>query len=139
MIKTDSGGLPDFTVFIQAANEIVNEYLVPVGSLTETRLGMIETWLAAHFSCALQRQANSESAGDVSVTYGAASGQNEGIAATRFGQTAITLDSTDTLKRLAANAKSGRRRKTTSGIYGGSNVQPQYPDSDTYAPGFYPG
>lgn len=86
----------DLEPFIETANEMVTEHLTDL--LDDARLEKVERWLAAHFYCILRPRAMSESAGPVSETI--ESRVDLGLNVTRYGQMAMVLDSTGTLKAL---------------------------------------
>lgn len=97
----------DLEPYILAANELVTEVCVPAG-YDDTRLELIERWLAAHFYCVYDPRAQNESAG-VSASY-------EGSAAmflerTRYGQMAMILDTAGGLAALNDKAKKGTARR----------------------------
>lgn len=136
-LQKDSSGKPDCSVFIEMANEITTEYCGDAG-YSDSRLEMIEMWLAAHFiTLSRQQQVSSESAGGVSYSLGPSSrNQGAGFASTRFGTTAISLDSAGGLLRAAQRQEKGHL-KNKCGIYGGRGST--RPGSDTEQPGNYPG
>lgn len=87
------------TPFLALAALVAEEDLADSG-LSEARLTQIETWLAAHFSCIKSPLSESEGAKGLSVAY--QRGQaGQGLRSTQYGQTAIELDSSGTLKALA--------------------------------------
>lgn len=94
----------DLNVFIEMANLLVDEELASSG-LSERRLKLIESNLAAHFALLaaggqIVFQAKGESRESYAGKYG------EGLKSTRYGQAAISLDSTGSLSVLAdANRK----------------------------------
>jgi len=83
-------------LFIAQANLVVNELLLSKG-LSDDRLGLIETYLAAHFAVLskekgpLRRQRIGEAEEDYHQIYSA------GFGATRLGQQAIMFDTSQTL------------------------------------------
>jgi len=86
--------------FISIANDFVTTHLVGQG-LTTTQLKNIELYIAAHF-VAIRAERGSpryEQIGDSRVSWEFKGG--EGLAMTRFGQTAILLDSSQTLAKLS--------------------------------------
>lgn len=89
--------------FIMVANTIVNTHLTT--SITDTDLlQAIELYLAAHFTAiteergALIRSSLGESAETYQDLY------KEGLGSTRFGQQAMTLDHTGSLKTLSRSS-----------------------------------
>lgn len=143
LLPRDSAGAYDVTPQIMVANEITTEYCVSSSSTySEGRLTLIETWLAAHYvTLSLQQQAVSESAGDVSRSLAQPSqkGVSSGFAATRYGRTAIALDTAGELLRASLREEKGWLRRRTIGLYGGSATQGTYLNPTANQPGFYPG
>lgn len=139
---TTTGLLP----FIVMANQSTTEFCAsavtddgrPYG---DDRLALIETWLAAHYATlAIQRQALSETAGEVSETFeGALKGDlNAGFLGTRFGAAAISMDTAGGLLRLSYRMSKGILKNKTA-IYGGSRNQFPNANTDFNQPGFFPG
>ncbi len=96
----------DVDLFINIANRLVTDMLGASG-LSSARLKDIELWLSAHF-IAVEKEGGGllkEKAGTSSVEFNPLIGA-EGLALTRFGQQAITLDTTNTLS--AAGKKKAR-------------------------------
>lgn len=90
------------TIFIDQAALLVTEEIgtAAASGLSEARLTEIERWLSAHFVAAsIDPQSKSEGASGISVSYEGQQGM--GLNATRYGQQAILLDTTGTLKRMA--------------------------------------
>ena len=103
--KVLNTSVTDATIFIEMANSLVDQVVVPAdttGSLDDTRLTHIETWLAAHFITVFEPTAKSESAGPVSATYHGKSGYM--LHSSIHGQTAILLDTTGALAQLHNDA-----------------------------------
>lgn len=98
----------DCTVFVRAADLIVNESLLDQG-LSEARLKMIALYLAAHFATiseergALSASTMGESAERFHNVY------KEGFKSTRFGQQALALDPTGILAELNFNAENSAK------------------------------
>lgn len=88
----------DPTTFIDTAVAMVDTYLASKPSLSTTMLKQIELYLAAHYYAVYDRQAKSERADDVQVTYFGGSGI--GLKFTPYGQQAVAMDVTGTLDRL---------------------------------------
>lgn len=85
--------------FILVASALVDAHLASVG-LSATMLTEIERWLAAHFACVYDPRLTEMGTGPDRVRYeGGATG--EGLKSTRYGQQAVALDSSGTLRRLA--------------------------------------
>lgn len=105
IIEIDEG--TDLTVPISLANELVTELLSTY--YTEFRLELIERYLAAHFYTVSNPLAKSEKAGDVGVTY---EGVTEmGFNSSKYGQTAMRLDTKGLLAALEDSQRKGKRRK----------------------------
>lgn len=77
------------TPFITAANELVTEICAPAG-YSETRLELIERWLAAHFYTNLDPRAISEKISVISERF--QSKVDLGLNTSHYGQTAMRLD-----------------------------------------------
>jgi hypothetical protein len=86
--------------FIGAASLLVDS-IDEKDLLNGAALTIIETWLAAHFYCMRDPSASpvSERAGPVAATYQSAVALN--LSSTRYGQMAMTLDTTGTLKAIS--------------------------------------
>jgi hypothetical protein len=86
------------TAYITAANNFVTTHLD--GLLDDDLLAEIERWIAAHYIAGTQeRMAKREEAGTAKVEY---VGDTEmGLNGTFYGQTAISLDSTNTLAQVS--------------------------------------
>lgn len=97
------------TNMIDTANVLVDTYLEPAG-LDETVLAKIELYLAAHF-VALTEEGGGitrSKLGDADESY--ANIFEEGFRSTRFGQTALALDSSGTLAGVAQTKLSAQFR-----------------------------
>jgi hypothetical protein len=102
--------------FILAASSLVDqvqqyieENSIPEyasGLTHDERLELVETWLAAHFYHIRDPQAIREQAGSVGASY--PSKVDLGINLTHWGQNAILLDHTGTLRRLGSGNKVAR-------------------------------
>lgn len=97
----------DTSVYINAAVAVVTDKLTGKG-LSESILTQIEIFLAAHFATlAVERGGlKKETAGDSSQSYQTISEKFKGFTSTRFGQQAITLDTSGT---LAADGNANQR------------------------------
>lgn len=93
----------DMTGSIATANLLVTEELAGQG-LSDSRLKQIELYLAAHFASLILEKGPvaSVSLGDAKDAYHNV--YKGGIASTRFGQQALTLDPTGILSNLSAKA-----------------------------------
>jgi hypothetical protein len=77
------------------------------GNLSSATLTLIETWLAAHFYAHKDPIAySSKSVGRSRDVYQGTAGMN--LNSTRFGQTALMLDTTGNLKSLSESKGKGR-------------------------------
>lgn len=86
--------ISDLSPFITAANLTINEQ-IPVANVTDELLTEIETWLAAHYLTAHSPRAQKEQIGPTRITYEGQTGK--GLEGSRYGQRAISLDSTGEL------------------------------------------
>lgn len=93
----------DTTPFIATADLIINENLANAGFSVE-RLTQIELYLAAHFVCITEERGGikAEKIGDAAESYQpVSSGTNiGGLATTRYGQQALAMDTSGTLKAM---------------------------------------
>ena len=89
------------TPFIDVAALIVDENLVGQG-LSAARLKQIELYLAAHFTTVTEEKGSlvSSKSGDAEDTYFTRE-LGKGLAMTRYGQQALTLDSSGILSGLS--------------------------------------
>jgi hypothetical protein len=76
--------------------------------LTDTRLEVIERWLAAHLYCVTDRPYKSRSAGGASGTFDG--NTDKGLDATLYGQTAKVLDTTGFLSSIGGGGGTGTRQ-----------------------------
>lgn len=102
--------ITDITPFIDIASELVTEICVPAG-YTDSRLEMIERWLAAHFYAIRDPRYASEKAGSVGASYQHEVGLN--LAVTTYGQQAMILDTKGGLANLNKSTELGRARKVS--------------------------
>lgn len=93
------------TPFIAAAEELVTELCLASGYST-TRLKIIESWLAGHFYTMRDQQVANEAAGSVRVSYQYDIGRN--LQQTKYGQTAILMDTAGNLAALSKRAEEGK-------------------------------
>lgn len=111
------GGVTDaqLTSFIGDAHIIVSEDLAGKG-LSDARLVAIEKYLAAHFAIQLTERGGltMSRVGDARDDYTKLDPQGQGtfygLGLTRYGQQAILLDTSGTLKKLASSALSAQFR-----------------------------
>lgn len=98
VITTSLSAAEVLATFIPVASDMVDE-LDDDTDMDDTRLTNIETWLTAHLiAMSKERQAVDEKLGDATVKYGAKLGMH--LEATTYGQVALQLDTSGTLKRL---------------------------------------
>lgn len=84
--------------YVISANVFVTEALSST-SLSANALKEIERWLAAHFAAMTkERQSKKEEAGGAAIEWGVKFGSE--LEATTYGQVALNLDTTNTLKNL---------------------------------------
>lgn len=100
-------GLTDASIatFIADASLLVDELLADKG-MTDSRLELIERYLAAHFIVMLTERGGltSSEVDNSADTYGGPK-NGSGLAMTRLGQQAIAFDSSGTLKAMASDPK----------------------------------
>lgn len=91
----------DTTPFINIAHLVVDEQLAGKG-LSSDRLKQIELFLAAHYTAITEErgQLKSSKVGEATDTFDNIAGQ--GLKQTRFGQQAISLDISGTLKSMGS-------------------------------------
>ncbi len=113
MARTDIGRMRDIATFttdsvdafIQAANILINRYVVPAndGLMSDEELTVLETFLAVHFVKVEEPDPSRESVsgpegGGVSTSWNRE--RELGLYNTVYGQQAVILDATGTLKSL---------------------------------------
>lgn len=101
------------TPFILAANELVTEACVD-SDLTDTRLELIERFLAAHFYTLRDPRPTSEKAGPVSANYQSKVGLN--LATSHYGQHAMVLDTSGGLAELSRRASRSKRTASATWV-----------------------
>lgn len=94
----------DLDPFITVANELVTE-LCTDSSYTDSRLTLIETWLAAHFYQIRDQAVDTEQAGSVRVQYQYKIGLF--LQQTKYGQMAMSLDTAGNLAALSKRLEGG--------------------------------
>lgn len=92
--------------FIAMANELVTEVCVP-SEYSDTRLELIERWLAAHFYCSRDPRVSYEVLGPLATTYQYKLGLF--FANTSYGQMALTLDTKGGLAKLSKSMEEGKK------------------------------
>jgi hypothetical protein len=97
------------TSFISDASLLVDETL-GTSDLTESRLKMIEKYLAAHFWVIAKEKGGLtlEQTGDARNQYQQITGQ--GLSSTRFGEQVISLDPTGALNKVLTFTKKAQLR-----------------------------
>lgn len=114
IIELDASIIPDdasMEPFIELASELVTEACVtggPATAYSETRLELIERWLAAHFYTNRDPRYTAERAGSVGATYQSSVGL--GFDTSHYGQTAMRLDTNGGLAKVNEDTKKGRPR-----------------------------
>ena len=91
--------------FIKAAAILVDK-VAAKNILSKETLKVIETWLAAHFYCMRDPRTVSEKAGQVQATY--QSKVDLFLSTSHYGQQAIVLDTTGTLRAINAGVRPAR-------------------------------
>ncbi len=99
----------DTTPFIETADLIITENFATSG-LTTARLTQIELYLSAHFVAITEEKGNlsEHGKGDSKEKYSMTF--DRGLAMTRYGQQAIDLDTTGTLKSMARKGQDAQFR-----------------------------
>ena len=110
IIDTD---LADLSAFITVAGLQVDN-IAAKGLLSTAELKEIERWLSAHFTAIRDKRTVKDNVGDSSHTYEGKTGM--GLEFTRYGQQALLLDTTGTLR------ESGKRRATMTYLGGTVNT-----------------
>lgn len=105
----DTRRSPDLSPRIETAATLVDDIVAKATELsiplTDTRLEVIERWLAAHLYCITDRPYKSRSAGGASGTFDG--NTDKGLDATLYGQTAKVLDTTGFLSSLGSSGGTG--------------------------------
>ena len=118
VIETDpavvGSSLNGLNPFINIANEMVTECCTKSGQgYSDSRLAVIETWVAAHFYAVRDPRPVSERIGSASETLQKV--VDVGLDATQWGQTAMRIDTYGGL--AAKNNKASRMRDLHLGIF----------------------
>lgn len=113
------------TPFITAA-AVVSDSLLAGKGLSEELLTQIEIYMAAHFAVLAVEKGGliKDTRGVSSATYNQASNRLVGFASTKFGQMAMTMDSTGTLTDAQPGSRNAQFR-----VVSGENANP---DADSY-------
>lgn len=93
------------TPFIETASSLVDDVAAADSPPNSTRLELIERYLSAHFYTLRDPRPTSEKAGPVASSY--QSKVDLGLNTSHYGQMAISLDPTGTLKRASSGRKIG--------------------------------
>lgn len=97
-------GETEIDLCILTAHVLINDEVAPKGTLSTERLELIELYLSAHFVTLRDRRVASQNLADGStLSYEGQTGLY--LTSSHYGQTAILLDSTGTLKTLQAPRK----------------------------------
>jgi hypothetical protein len=96
----DVSATDDISWAVEDANVIVTEILAPAG-LTSVRQDLVAKYLAAHFIVVAKEKGGivADRMGDASQTY-TGNRSVQGLSLSRFGQQAITFDTTGELSKL---------------------------------------
>lgn len=89
----------DFAPFIEWANAIITDVCVPLG-YDDERLALIEKWLSAHAYAIRDPRITSEAAGKGAVSASYESKVDLNLNLTRYGQSAMVLDTKGGLASL---------------------------------------
>lgn len=112
---------PILLPYIDAASSIVDDIVSCVSdkeltALTSAKLEIIERWLAAHFYVVSDQTYASKSTQGASASFHGKTGMH--LESSRYGQTAITLDSSGCLAAIGKQARA-------SGFWGGKTIPQQ--------------
>lgn len=128
IIEVDAKSIPDLSPFQEAAAVITKTVLlVPNGYVDGTDdeiLAILEKWLAAHFYAIRDPRTTQEVAGKVGASF--ESKVDLGFALTRYGQTAMDLDSKRLLAAHNMLVNKGYRPVVPGVVWGGSHPQRRY-------------
>lgn len=98
----------DVTPFIETADSIIQQLCTNSGYSSVT-LELIERWLSAHFYCMWNPEAKSETVKGVGSSYAIDVGQN--LAASRYGQQAMVIDTAGNLANWNMKVAKGFKQK----------------------------
>ena len=93
------------TPFIETGSTLVDDIAAADPSVSSARLELIERYLSAHFYTLRDPRTTAERAGPVSANYQSSVGS--GLKTSHYGQMAITLDPTGTLKNMSEGKRAG--------------------------------
>ena len=124
-INTEADEDVDLYPFIEAASALVDEVCAPVTKADQvtlyyddTRLELIERWLAAHFTCMNDPRTIIEQADRVREQF-----ENKvdlGLQLTRYGQQVLILDTAGGLAALNANNIKGKGKLKPKALWLGT-------------------
>jgi hypothetical protein len=99
----------DLTPFIESASVIVDSVSAKAAGsdtpLTEAELELIERWLSAHSYAMSDQPYSSKSTGGASASFQGQTGKY--LEATKYGQMAVTLDRSGTLRMMGQSTAAG--------------------------------
>jgi len=101
----------DLSPFIETASAVVDDVCVPL-EYNDTRLELIERWLAAHFYAVRDMRRSDEKAGSVSESYQYHVGA--GLESTMYGTQAIALDTKGGLAGWNKAMKDGNTQRPSA-------------------------
>lgn len=107
VIETDED--IDLEPFIKTANARINALLLSCSAMASSlssELAIVETWLAAHYCAKINPALTQEGAGKASGSYETGV-VGKYLESTRFGQTAIEVDSSGCLAKLQSSLMKG--------------------------------
>lgn len=106
-------GNTEIDLAIATAHILTDDEIAPKGVLSEERLQLVELYLSAHFVTLRDRRVASQNLSDGStLSFEGKTGLY--LTSSHYGQTAILLDSTGTLKTLQAERKIASIRVVSS-------------------------
>lgn len=113
----------DLAPYIETANELVTELCAPAGYL-DSRLELIERWLAAHFYAVTDPRLKSESFGKSSGEYQSKIDLHLNLS--HYGQQAQLLDTQGKLAQLNEAVGKGKPQATIKFLGSTSEEQAEY-------------
>ena len=125
--QPEVGAPPSLTPYIDTASALVDDIVanaVALGlpALSAGRLELIERWLSAHYYQQSDQGFTSKSTDGASASFKGQTGK--GLNGTQYGQSAITLDTTKYLQKIAAEVD-GNQAKTATLLWLGKNPTDQ--------------
>ena len=125
--QPEVGSPPSLTPYIDTASALVDDVVANAAALglpalAVGRLELIERWLSAHYYQQSDQGFQSKSTDGASASF---KGQtSKGLNGTQYGQSAITLDTTKYLQKIAAEVD-GNQAKTATLLWLGKNPTDQ--------------